>query len=110
MAEELPILTMNIARKWFVAILARPRRKSIEYRKMSPFWERRLAAVGDGRFKPRLLNGMLPPMPEALILVDRLERDDRLAEFRLHLGRVLSVKHWDRDRECPVAPKRSAER
>jgi hypothetical protein len=104
MAKELPFVTMNIAREWFAEILAIPRRKQIEYRAMSPFWERRLQDVGDGPFKLRLLNGMLPPVPEALIMVDLLERDEELGEFRLHLGRVLSVKHWDRKRECPRRP------
>ncbi len=102
MAKELPIVTMNIAREWFADILAIPRRKDIEYRAMSPFWERRLAAVGDGPFKLRLLNGMLPPVPEALIVVDLLERDEVLGEFRLHLGEVLSVRHWDRKKERPI--------
>ena len=69
---------------------------------MSPFWMQRFAAVGDGPFKLRLLNGMLPPVPEAMIIVDRLERDELEDEFRLRLGRVLSVKNWDRDRECPI--------
>jgi hypothetical protein len=102
MPKELPVVTMNIARQWFADILAIPCRKDIEYRAMSPFWERRFRAVGDGPFKLRLLNGMLPPVPEALIIVDRLERDNEEGEFRLHLGRVLAVKHWDRKRECPT--------
>ena len=101
MPRELPTVTMNIARCWFADILAIPRRKDIEYPYMSPFWERRLERVGDRPFKLRLLNGMLAPVPEALIMVDHLERDEDLGEFRLHLGRVLSVKYWDRKRECP---------
>jgi hypothetical protein len=107
MASDLPVVTMNIARKWFAAILAQPPRKKVEYRSMSPYWERRLASVGDGPFKLRLLNGMLPPVPEALILVNRLERDEANKEFRLRLGCVLSVKNWDRDRERPIGGKGS---
>jgi hypothetical protein len=107
MANNLPLVTMNIARQWFAEILAIPCRKKIEYRAMSPFWERRLQGLGDGPFTLRLLNGMLPPVPEALIMVDLLERDKALGEFRLHLGRVLSVKHWDRKRECPSRTKGS---
>lgn len=99
MAKDLPVVTMNIKRRYFAEILARPARKKIEYRSLSPFWIRRLADVGDGPFKLRLLNGMLPPVPEATIMVTRLERDEDEEEFRLHLGRVLSVKHWDRDSE-----------
>jgi hypothetical protein len=48
---------------------------------------------------------MLPPVPEALIIVDHLERDEAVGEFRLHLGRVLSVKYWDRKRERPKRTK-----
>jgi hypothetical protein len=107
MASDLPIVTMNIAREWFAAILAIPPRKHIEYRTMSPYWERRLRDVGAGPFKLRLLNGMLPPVPEALVLVERLERDEEHGEFHLHLGKVLSVKHWDRKRECPAPGQRS---
>jgi hypothetical protein len=107
MAKDLPTVTMNIAREWFADILAIPRRKDIEYRAMSPFWERRLAGVGNGPFKLRLLNGMLPPVPEALIVVELLERDEDVGEFRLHLGRVLSVKHWDRKNECPIRTQES---
>ena len=59
------IVTMNIERRWFANILAIPRRKDIEYRKMSPFWQQRFKCVGDGPFKLRLLNGMRPPVPEA---------------------------------------------
>lgn len=103
MAKSLPVVTMNIARKWLAEILAIPRRKDIEYRNMSPFWERRFESVGDGPFKLRLLNGMLPPVPEALIVVDHLERDREIGEFRLRLGRVLSVKYWARKRERPKA-------
>jgi hypothetical protein len=110
MPGELPVVTMNIARKWFAAILSVPPRKKIEYRELKPFWERRFALVGNGPFQLRLLNGMLDPVPEALIVVDRLERDEGNGEFRLHLGRVLSVKNWDRKRECPTGAKKQATR
>ncbi len=60
MARPLPVVTMNIERRFFAAILARPRRKAVEYRAMSPFWKQRLAGLGSRPFKLRLLNGMLP--------------------------------------------------
>lgn len=107
MSADLPMVTMNIQRVWFAEILSVPPRKSIEYRQMSSFWDRRLKAVGDGPFMLRLLNGMLPPVPEAVIMVDLLERDEAIGEFRFHLGKVLSVKHWDRKRECPTGGDRS---
>jgi hypothetical protein len=102
MSKQLAVVTMNIKRKWFAAILAVPPRKKIEYRQLKPYWERRLASVRKGPFKLRLLNGMLPPVPEAIIVVDRLQRSERDQEFRLHLGRILSVKHWDRANERPT--------
>jgi hypothetical protein len=66
MATSLPTVTMDIARQWFADILAIPRRKHVEYRNMSPFWERRLQSVGNGPFKLRLPNGMLPARSRGL--------------------------------------------
>ena len=101
-SKAVPTVTMNIKREYFAAILSIPRRKFIEYRDLSEFWETRLALVRNGKFRLRLLNGMTHPVPEALIVVNRLERDRRVGEFRLHLGRVLSVKNWDRVKEVPI--------
>ena len=98
-----PTLVMNIQREFFADILARPTRKRIEYREMSDYWLRRLEKVGPPPFNLRLLNGMLPPVPEATVEVVRVEKDRAQGELRLHLGRVLEVKHWDRERECPTA-------
>lgn len=95
------VLVMNIKREFFAKILAVPRRKDIEYRLMSQFWRQRLAKVGAAPFNLRLLNGMLPPVPEATVRVTKVVRNHRGGQFQLHLGRVLSVKNWDRSRECP---------
>ncbi len=92
---------MNIKRQFFAAILSTPRRKGIEYRAMSDHWIRRLAKVGRSPFNIRLLNGMLPPVPEATIEVTRVVKDRRNSELQFHLGRVIEVKHWDRKREHP---------
>jgi hypothetical protein len=108
MPAELPVVTMNIQRQWFAAILAKPRRKRIEYRDMSDYWRTRLRGLGTKRFKLRILNGMRPPVPEATILVERLVRDYRNQEFQLHLGRILNVQNWDRKRECPLFDKNDA--
>ena len=90
-------LTMNIKREWFAAILdgSHP----IEYRRMSPFWKRRIEPLTTP-FKLRLLNGMLRPIPEAEIIVTRVERKD--GEYRLHLGKVMRVKHWNRKTGKPT--------
>jgi hypothetical protein len=97
-----PTLVMNIKREFFAAILAQPRRKSIEYRDLSKYWERRLEKVGDPPFNLRLLNGMTPPVPEATIRVTKVVRRKRSKIIELHLGKVLLVKHWDRRMERPT--------
>jgi hypothetical protein len=97
-----PTLVMNIERRWFAAILARPTRKTIEYRDLSDYWLRRLEKAGDPPFRLRLLNGMRPPVPEATIQVTKVVQNRRKGEIELHLGRVLEVKHWDRSREKPT--------
>ena len=95
-------LVMNIKREFFASILAVPRRKSIEYRDMSDYWKSRLAKVGPAPFNLRLLNGMLPPVPEATVRVERVTFDKKNQVIQLHLGRVLTVKNWDRKAEQPA--------
>lgn len=97
-----PALVMNIKRQYFAAILSQPRRKKVEYRSMSRHWLRRLEKVGRPPFNLRLLNGMLPPVPEATIRVTKVVRNRRARELQFHLGRVLSVKNWDRAKEAPT--------
>jgi len=67
-------LVVNIKRQFFAAILAQPRRKSIEYRDLTDYWESRLAKVGKAPFNLRLLNGMTPPVPEATVRVTKVVR------------------------------------
>jgi hypothetical protein len=95
-------LVVNIQRQYFADILALPRRKCIEYRKMKQYWERRLEKVGKPPFNLRLLNGMTPPVPEATVRVKKVVRNKSSKTIELHLGKVLSVKHWDRKKECPT--------
>ncbi len=90
----------NIERKPFADILAIPRRKDIEYREKKDYWLLRLAKVGPAPFDLRLLNGMTPPVPEATVRVVKVVVTRN--EIRLHLGRVLEVKNWDRKRERPT--------
>lgn len=96
-----PTLVMNIKREYFAAILVLPQRKNIEYRRMTSYWLRRLARVGPAPFNLRLLNGMLPPVPEATIRVQKVVRNVLNKEIELHLGRILSVHHWNRTKEQP---------
>ncbi len=96
-----PTLVVNIKRQFFAAILALPRRKSIEYRDLTDYWESRLAKVGKVPFNLRLLNGMTPPVPEATVRVTKVIRKKSSKTIELHLGEVLNVKYWDRRKECP---------
>jgi hypothetical protein len=92
-------LTMNIERRFFAAIVDRTKR--IEYRRMSPFWKRRIEPLSTP-FKLRLLNGMTPPVPEAAVVVKRVTSDRAGREYRLHLGRIIAVKQWDRRIQKPM--------
>jgi hypothetical protein len=69
---------------------------------MSEYWERRLEKVGKPPFNLRLLNGMTRPVPEATVRVMKIVRRKKGKTIELHLGRVLSVKYWDRKKECPI--------
>ena len=69
-------------------------RKKIEYRQIKPYWTKRFAKVSLP-VEPRLLNGMNPPVPEVTALIDRITKDRRAREYRLHIKRVLGYKHWD---------------
>lgn len=97
-----PTLTMNIKRQYFADILALPRRKWIEYREIKDYWLRRLEPVEPAPFNLRLIHGMTKPCPEATIRVTKVRRNHRTRELEFHLGRILSVKHWDRKREIPT--------
>jgi hypothetical protein len=97
-----PTLVVNIKSQYFEAILALPPRKRIEYHEMRSYWESRLEKVGKPPFNLRLLNGMTPPVPEATVRVTKVVRRKSSKTIELHLGKVLSVKHWDRKKECPT--------
>jgi hypothetical protein len=97
-----PTLVANIKREFFAAILAQPRRKDIEYRDLTDYWESRLEKVGKPPFNLRLLNGMTPPVPEATVRVTKVVRRKSSKTIELHLGKVISVKHWDRKKERPI--------
>jgi len=69
---------------------------------MKEYWERRLEKAGKPPFNLRLLNGMTPPVPEAMVRVTRVVRRKKEKIIELHLGKVLSVRHWDQKKECPT--------
>lgn len=81
-----PTLVMNIKREFFAAILAQPRRKTVEYRELSDYWLDRLDRVGSAPFNLRLLNGMTPPVPQATVLVKTVVIKERSETIELHLG------------------------
>lgn len=93
---------MNIKRQFFAEILAQPRRKDIEYRDMGTYWETRLENAGKPPFNLHLRNGYNPPIPEAIIRVIKVVRSKKDKQIKLYLGKVLSVKHWDRKKERPT--------
>jgi hypothetical protein len=95
-----PTLVMNIRRQPFTDIVAR--RKRIEFRDLTDYWERRLEKVGKPPFNLRLLNGMTPPVPEATVRVTKVVRRKSTKTIELHLGKVISVRHWDRKKERPT--------
>jgi len=101
MSKSLNTLTMNIKRVWFASILSKPQRKKIEYRTMSDYWLNRIEKVGKPPFKLRLLNGMLPPVPESTMIVTKVVKDKKNGELQFHLGKILEVKYWDREKEKP---------
>jgi hypothetical protein len=92
-------LTMNIERQFFAAIVDGTKR--IEYREMKPYWKARIEPLKTP-FTLRLLNGMTHPVPEAVVEVKRVTRHPAEREYRLHLGRVLSVRRWDRRKQQPT--------
>ena len=91
-------LTTTIERQFLADIIARTKR--IEYRRLNSYWTKRLKAVGRP-FELRLINGMIPPMPEVTVLIRRVTVSRKEKEYRLHIKKVLEFKHWDKKRGVP---------
>ena len=89
-------LTTTIKREHLREIIAG--RKKIEYREVKPYWEKRLSGISRP-FQLRLINGMSANAPEATVRIDRITQ--RAKRYKLKIGRVMSIKNWDRQRECP---------
>lgn len=88
-------ITTTIERQWLAEIVAGT--KKIEYRRIKPYWTKRFEKVSLP-FELRLLNGMNPPVPEVTVLIHRITTDRLAGEYRLHIKKVLSYKHWDKRR------------
>jgi len=98
---SVPTLVITINRQPFADILALLRRKCIEYRDMTEYWETRLKNVGKPPFNMRMRNGYAKNAPEATVRVTKVVRRKSKKYIELHLGRVLEVKRWDRKKERP---------
>ena len=89
-------ITAPIERKWLAEIVSG--RKRIEKRDLGRGWRKRLSRV-QVPFQLRLINGMHPKAPEATVLIRKVTTSIKDGQYRLHIGRVLSVRFWDRVRE-----------
>jgi hypothetical protein len=96
MRESYDRITTTIEREWLAEIIAGT--KKIEYRQIKPYWTKRFKKVSVP-FELRLLNGMNPPVPEVTVLIHRITKEG--GSYRLHIKKVLTVKHWDKRRQKP---------
>jgi len=96
-----PLATIKISRVISAGdVSVRARTKHVEYRKIKPYWTRRLRKVGRP-FRLVLRNGMSPPIPVVTVRIDRVATNSRTGNYLLQIGRVLRVEHWDRKRQRP---------
>jgi len=91
-------ITTTIDREWLAQIIAGT--KKIEYRQIKPYWTERFAKVSIP-FELCLRNGMNPPVPEVTVLVNRITRDLRAGQYKLHIKKVLGFNHWDKGNQRP---------
>lgn len=97
-------LTTTLERQWFAQIVDRS--KTIEYREIKPYWTDRLSKV-QIPFRLVLRNGMSPPVPVVTVRIDRIvpnprrQGSKRKGSYALHIGRILKVEHWDRQKGRP---------
>lgn len=98
-------ITANIKRVWFKEIVAK--RKRIESRDMSAYWERKLDGIKPP-FLLRLINGMQKAAPELKVRVTKITKNRRKKEYEFHLGKIEEVKNWDIKREQPRVKRAQA--
>ena len=85
-------LTTTIKRQFLREIIAGT--KTIEYRDIKPYWDKRLANY-EPPFLLRLINGRRKDVPEATIEVIKVKKNRWRGYYELHLGRVIDVKNDD---------------
>jgi hypothetical protein len=91
-------ITTTIEREWLAQIIADT--KKIEYCQIKPYWTKRFGKVSVP-FELRLRNVMNPPVPEVADLIQKITKDRRAGQYRLHFKKVLGFKHWDKRRRKP---------
>ena len=96
--EFMDRLTTTIIREPLAEIIAGI--KKIEYRQIKPYWRDRLAKV-TVPFEMRLINGMQKGAPEVTVRIKRVRKNTKAGAYELHIGKVLSFKHWDAKRGKP---------
>lgn len=92
-------ITTTIERQWLREIVAH--RKKTEYRKIKPYWMKRLEKVGRP-FLLRLINGMKRRAPEVTVRIDRVRKNVSSGNYELRIGRVVQVKNWNRRRQHAI--------
>jgi hypothetical protein len=92
-------ITATIKREWFREIVAK--RKRIEFRDMSAYWEKKLDGV-KSPFLLRLINGMQKAAPEATVRITKVSKNRRKQQYEFHLGKIEEVKNWDIKLEQPL--------
>jgi len=91
-------ITTTIKRVWLDKILDGT--KKIEYRKVKPYWSKRLEGI-TMPFELRLINGMSKTAPEATLLIKNVDIGKQAGDggdydgvvYRLHIGKILSTKN-----------------
>jgi len=90
-------ITTTIRRDFLKEIVAK--RKTVEYRDIKSYWEKKLLKAGKPPFTLRLINGMSKSAPEVTVLVRKVVRNKKAGRFELHIGKILEVRNWDTKRE-----------
>jgi hypothetical protein len=91
-------ITTTIKRQWLAQIAAKE--KLVEYREIKPYWTKRFERV-QTPFLLTLINGMEKYAPRLTVVVNRIRKNTRSAEYELHLGKITDVKYWDLKRRQP---------
>jgi len=88
--EVLPLLQLNLHRKFFAAIAEG--RKRTEYRDLTSFWRRRL----EGRRYRAICfrNGYGKSVPEMVVEFLGVRRIPGKHVYAIRLGRVLEIRRW----------------